>query len=67
MGKKGGKKKASGTLMGMRSGMRKAAGQGKRRKGKGKGKGKEEVSFQTVFTVLALISLVIVVLWKVGQ
>ena len=65
MAKKGAKKKSSGTLMGMRSGMRKASGQGKRRKGKGKGK--EEVSFQTVFTVLALISLAIVVLWKLGQ
>ena len=65
MAKKGGKKKASGTLMGMRSGMRKAAGQGKRRKGKGKGN--DEVSFQTVFTVLALISLAIVVLWRLSN
>ena len=63
MAKKGTKKKSSGALMGVRSGMRKAAGQGKRRKGKGK----DEVSFQTVFTVLVLISLAVVVLWRLSQ
>jgi hypothetical protein len=63
MAKKGSKKKTSGALMGMRSGFKKAAGNGKKRKGKGK----EEVSFQTVFTVLAVISLAIVFLWKFSQ
>jgi hypothetical protein len=61
MAKKGSKKKTSGALMGMRSGFKKAAGNGKKRKGK------EEVSFQTVFTVLAVISLAIVLLWKFSQ
>ncbi len=65
MAKKGSKKKASGTLMGMRSGLQKAAGRGKKRKRKSKGN--DEISFQTVFTVLALISLAIVVLWKLNQ
>ncbi len=64
MGKKrtSSKKKTGGTLMGMRSGFKNVAGSGKKRKRKGQ----EPVSFMTVFTVLIVISLAVVLFWRLS-
>lgn len=56
------KKKSGGSLMGLRSGLRSAAGSGKKRRRKGK----EEASFAKVFMYLSAASVAVFILWRLS-